>query len=422
MQKIFTTVLSSIRPSKGELENELQFSNGLVRHIRKYVPSSCQVVLTGSMAKRTFLRDKKDVDIFILFKPSVARQTLEHHVKTIMHKSFPSIGYQLSYAEHPYIRFHYKGRRIDLVPAYQISKASERISAVDRSVLHTKFVHQNLKKSNIGDVLLLKKFLVANSLYGAEIKTQGFSGYLCELMIIRYNGFSKLIRAASKWKQSLFIDLKNYHKTKKQIITAQDSFGEFVVIDPTDANRNVAAAVSQQSFRKFIALCKAFVKKPSTDFFFRTPETFDEIVSKLKTRNSVFVLYMPRPDIVDDVLWGQLNKLIKQLGKHLEEFKPKKIFADDTKHIVRIAIVLSIDKLPGDVLLEGPPLDMKKHVQMFRKSHKKAKFIKKNKKIYAKEKRSMVKAESTIRAFFRTFSNTDSHLAYPEEMILVEKN
>ncbi|MBU0532929.1 CCA tRNA nucleotidyltransferase [Candidatus Micrarchaeota archaeon] len=414
-KQFLNDVLSIIKPTSDELAKELHFANGLIKRIQANAPKNSEVVLTGSVAKCTFLRDQRDVDIFVLFDRSMQKEKLESTIKYILESTFPKIGYQVSYAEHPYVRFHFEGRRIDLVPAYKISKAAERISAVDRSVLHTKFVKKHLKAKQRDEVLLLKQFLKANSVYGAEIKIAGFSGYLCELLIIKYGTFMKLLQHASNWKEPIFIDLQNYYKKKRP-----PQFDFFTVIDPTDKNRNVAAAVSRDNFKKFTKLCKTFLKKPSKTAFLKKPETFEQKLSKTKGK-TIFTISMPRPDVVDDVLWGQLHRMMKQLNLHLKDFKPKKIFADDTRHIIRIAVVLSLSKLPSKMLIEGPPLKMKPHIKAFRNKHKRARFIKRKNKIYAEVNNPMTKPESAIQHFFKHFNKSKSHLAYPEEMFILER-
>jgi tRNA nucleotidyltransferase (CCA-adding enzyme) len=425
MQRVLSRVLPAIRPSAAELSQEIGFAQMLVAHISDNAPRGCQVVLTGSVAKRTFLRDKRDIDIFVLFARSVPREALEPYIKDIMAASFPGLGYQLSYAEHPYSRFHFEGRRIDLVPAYRITKAAERVSAVDRSVLHTAFVNSSLKRKQVDGVLLLKQFLRSNGIYGAEIKIEGFSGYLCELLTIKYGGFPALLKAAAKWKPAapagIFIDIKKYYKPSDAKGAVKRFGSQFVVIDPTDKNRNVAAAVSESNLRLFISLCKGFLKKPAEAFFFRKPITFDERAKRASKGKKLILLSMPRPDIVDDILWGQLHKMAGQLRGHLKEFEPKDIIEDDSRHLVRLAIILGRDALPKTMLVAGPPIEMKKHVEQFKKSHRKGKFIVKKKKIYAEVKRPIIKAEDAIHAFFRGFATTRSHLAYPEEMLVLER-
>lgn len=416
--ELLSDVLSAIKPSKAEAAAEMQNASVLLELISRRAPSGCDVVLTGSMAKGTFLKDAKDIDVFVLFDLATPKDKFEPAIRKIMGRAFPATGYQVSYAEHPYVRFHYNGRRVDLVPAYKITKSSERLSAVDRSVLHTKFVRRSMKARQTDEVLLLKQFLKANELYGAEIKIKGFSGYLCELLIIRYGTFRKLMREASKWRD-VFIDLGKHYPPRGRAAAKKRFASKFIVVDPTDSERNVSAAVSPANLGKFVSLCKRFVKKPSKNFFFRVPETFEQKVRKASKGAKLLMVSMPRPDVVDDVLWGQLHKLGRQLNDALKEFGPRKILYDDSRHVVRIAIVLKNEKLAPKMLVLGPPLKMKSHVEKFRKAHKRARFVKKKGKLYAEVKRPVTKAESALMQFFKKFSKTDSHLAYPEEMIII---
>jgi tRNA nucleotidyltransferase (CCA-adding enzyme) len=133
---------------------------------------------------------------------------------------------------------------------------------------------------------------------------------------------------------------------------------------------------------------------------------------------------MPRPDVVDDVLWGQVYKMTGQLSNHLMDFNPK-IIADDHKHLIRLGIIADKDKLPEKMVVEGPPAEMAEHVEQFKKSHKRAKFsIKKSgkgKKIYAEVKRPVTRLKNAISKFFKEFSKAPSHLACSEELVIIEK-
>jgi tRNA nucleotidyltransferase (CCA-adding enzyme) len=149
------------------------------------------------------------------------------------------------------------------------------------------------------------------------------------------------------------------------------------------------------------------------------PETFEQKVKKASRGKKVVMVSMPRPDVVDDVLWGQLHKLARQLNDAMADFSPGQILYDDSRHVVRIALILKTDKLPPKMLVMGPPLGMKTHIAKFRKSHGKARFVKKGGKLYAEVKRPLTKADAVVMQFFRHYSKTDSHLAYPEEMIVI---
>ena len=409
IRRILSNVLLKIRPDAVYSKNEMSFIKLLIIQITKNVPRSAKVVLTGSMAKGTFLKSDRDIDIFVLFPVKTPRQKFEPSLKKIMKKSFSGLHYSLSYAEHPYARFHYEGRRIDLVPAYNIKNASERLSAV----LHTKFVKGKISVSMRDDVLLLKQFLKSNLLYGAEIKIQGFSGYLCELLIIRHGSFLRLLRSASGWKLPVAFDLLN--KPTPAVFKKFNS--QFVFIDPTDSNRNVAAALSEENIRQFTALAKNFLKKPSENIFFRTPETINQKAIRLKKKFSVSLVTLPKPDVVDDVLWGQINSLISRLKQELSSFSPYGIFAAADDSSIRLLVATSIGKLPAKVEVCGPPLSMKSHLSKFKKAHTGARFMAKKGKIVAIEHQRQTRVEEQLKHVLGNILKNYSHLNYPVSKI-----
>jgi tRNA nucleotidyltransferase (CCA-adding enzyme) len=427
--RLFARVLEKIKPRPAELASERRFADKLVRMASRAAPKGCEAVLTGSVAKGTFLREARDIDIFILFPRSFPRDGLEGAVEGIVKRAFPEAHYRLSYAEHPYARFRVDGRRIDLVPAYKISKAEERISAVDRSVLHTRYVLRHMSATQKGGVLLLKKLLRANGLYGAEIKTEGFSGYLCELLVLKYKSFPGLLSESRAWKLPVLVDLEGYYgKSGKGAASGLSKrfASRLVVIDPTDKDRNVAAALSESNLRKFIALAKRLRKQPSESFFFREPETFGQRSSRLSLRAHVYIVTLPKPDVVDDVLWGQLRKLHSQLCARMKAdgFEPLAgdMLADDSNGMVRFAIALGQDILPQKMEIQGPPTAMEKHAVQFRRRHKGARFVQKKGRVFATIRRSVRRPEDSLRSFFSELREKGkSHLVCPPEKMRIEK-
>ena len=62
-------------------------------------------------------------------------EKFEALIRNATSRAFPGQRYVVSYAEHPYVRLHSQGRKIDIVPAYKIKKitgAADLKSAVDR--------------------------------------------------------------------------------------------------------------------------------------------------------------------------------------------------------------------------------------------------------------------------------------------------
>lgn len=417
--KIRPQVLSHIAPSKKELLFETAFAQNLSSLFSKHLPKNVIPSITGSVAKRTFVSGNNEVDLFLLFPKSTSKKDFESILISLLSKALPGVGYQLSYAEHPYLRFHYQNHRIDLVPAYKISDSSQMLSAVDRSILHTKFIRRSLPTRSIPDVLLLKKFLKANGLYGAEIKIQGFSGYLCELLIVYFGSFLKMVSFFATTKSPYVIDIaKFYSKEENSLLSKR--FGHFVVIDPTDRDRNVSAAISMENLAKFQSLCKKFLKNPSKEFFLSTPPSFEECISLDKSKFKTLIS-MPRPNVVADVLWGQIRKLMGQISSSLPEYKICSIFSDDSRHLIRIFVGSDLDSFGGKITVRGPPKKMPEHIKKFKLSHKSAKFTYKSGYIFAQKSVPSVSISGALHRFFENYSKTsNSHISYPPDLIVIE--
>lgn len=173
--------------------------------------------------------------------------------------------YEIAYAEHPYTRATVEGYALDLVPCYDIKDAGRIKSAVDRTPHHNRYIFKNLTPMLSSEVRLLKQFSKSIGVYGSDLRVEGFSGYLSELLIIRYRSFVNLFKEAGKWEAGkVFIDLEKHHKARPD--TKSKYPGQpLIVIDPVDRNRNVAAALSPANFEKFKESVGAFIKKnPAT--------------------------------------------------------------------------------------------------------------------------------------------------------------
>ena len=107
-----------------------------------------------------------------------------------------------------------------------------------------------------GEVRILKKFFLHIDVYGAEIAKEGFSGYVSEVLISYFGSFEKTIKKISELKKEQVIG-----KSTKKF----DS--PVVIIDPIDNNRNLGTAISMDNLGKFVLASRAFLKKPSKNFF-----------------------------------------------------------------------------------------------------------------------------------------------------------
>lgn len=363
---MYDKIFARIKPSAKEKEKVKKFVSNLIRVAKTVSGYDC--VIVGSIGKQTWLAGDHDVDLFIMFPPSVPREELEakglefgqHITKEMKGK------WRVKYAEHPYTHAIIQGYDVDVVPCYRIAKGEKIISAVDRSPLHMEYVLENLTQAMQDQVRLLKQFCKGVGIYGSDAKNLGFSGYICELLIMRYNSFENVISTAAKWEIPVIVDIEVQREQYQK-----DKFRDqpLIVIDPIDSSRNAAAIVSAQNLLKFMSSAKRFHTKPSQEFFFPKPKpplTSREIRAMQKRGTKFFAIIMPRTDVIDDVLYPQLRKTLHRIESHLKynEFLTLRSCEFVGKSCV-LVFELENWSLPEIKKMVGPPIFSHRHSQEF---------------------------------------------------------
>ena len=211
-------ILKKITPKKEEYAKIDALSCELEQKITK----ACQlegiisiVRVEGSVAKDTWLSENPDIDIFMRLPTSIPRKNLGDIGLRIAKKAAGKAKQLERFAEHPYLQIFIDGYRVDVVPCYDI-KLGEWQSATDRTPFHTDYIRKHLSKEMRGEVRLLKKFMQGIDVYGAEIMIGGFSGYLCELLIIEYGSFAATIRTFAQYNQRVEIDIEKFYAERKK--------------------------------------------------------------------------------------------------------------------------------------------------------------------------------------------------------------
>jgi tRNA nucleotidyltransferase (CCA-adding enzyme) len=346
-------VLSKILPK--EDENDLIFrvvekTQAKILALAKELGIDAEAILVGSVAKDTHLTDP-DVDIFVMFPPNTKREDLEHYGLEIGGKVLEDA--EKKYAEHPYLYGIIDGLNVEIVPCYKIEDPSEKMSAVDRTPFHTRYVIEHQKPEQKDQVRLLKQFLKGIGIYGAESEIEGFSGYLCELLILYYGDFNKLIDNVRNWKKGIVLI---FHEKEHEEF--KDSL---VVIDPVDPNRNVASALSEKNFATFIHACKEYSKEPKIEFFFPNPpipKSLSEIENTMKRRGTTVVgITFKSPSILPDILHSQLRKSVKAVEKLCDRSGFSLIDSDYfVNHETMLLLEFDIFTLPSAKQHRGPPV------------------------------------------------------------------
>lgn len=361
MSDILAMVLKRVKPTPSEIKFVEKVASEVVLRTNEAISKlgvSAKAMLVGSVARGTWLRQDPDIDVFILFDESLTREELEQKGMAVARAVAGTAGKE-KFAEHPYVTMKFRGLDVDLVPCFDVADPKRIKSAVDRSPHHQRYVKGRLTPQLADEVLLLKQFALGTGVYGAELKKQGFSGYLCELLILHYGSFRKLVEDASKWTPGEVIDPLSYYpdKSEPKVIFENQPL---VVVDPVDPSRNAAAAVSLQNFSTFVHACRDFLDEPSLKFFFPrrlkllTSNELDRILKRRGTR--LFCIVFRSPQVVPDVLFPQLRKTEKAIVTRMvqEGFEVLRsdVWADSNSAIL---VELTVSKLPGIRTRVGPP-------------------------------------------------------------------
>jgi len=269
----------------------------------KRLAVKAEPILVGSVAKGTYL-PHPDFDVFVQFPPETAREELE--------RNGLQIGQFLKnkkkmYAEHPYTRGTHMGFDVEIVPCFAVASGDQKMSAVDRTPHHNKYVLSKMRPEQRNEVRLLKAFMKGIGVYGAESKVQGFSGYLVELLVLKYGTFRDALKAVTNWQPGNVIAL--------DMLPARVFDEPLIVVDPVDGGRNVASAVSKEKMAVFIHAAAEYLEKPRVEFFFpneRSKQSRKKIIELLKMRGTTLMVTAIRaPKVTDDVLYPQVRKALR---------------------------------------------------------------------------------------------------------------
>lgn len=371
MNKIEKEVLERVTPS-ADYRKKLQI---IIKEIRDKLKKEVKdrdlpvkIELVGSTAKDTYLKDNLDIDFFLLFPTKFAKEDIAKNALSIGKKLLKNT--EESYAEHPYLRGYYKDFFVEVVPCYKIEKASQKLSAVDRTPLHTKYIKENIRESQKSEVLLFKQFLKGIGCYGAEAEIEGFSGYLCEILILKYGTFNKLTENAKNWKkgQKLALSEGNYQSFDTPL----------TFIDPVDVERNVASALSQEKFDLFVKACMEYLKKPSITFFFPNkikPWPLEKIKKEIQKESCLYTgVKLDKPDIIDENLYPQVRKAARSIWEVCERngftIYDTAFHIDKNGNSIYIIVKSKDETLSKTMEHMGPPTKLKKNASDFLKKWK----------------------------------------------------
>jgi tRNA nucleotidyltransferase (CCA-adding enzyme) len=340
--------------------------------------NAVEVVLVGSTARDTWLAGDRDVDLFVRFPSDLSREQLEEYGLDIGHAVLPD-GHE-EYAEHPYVTGAVEGFDVDLVPCFAVGNATAIRSAVDRTPFHTAYLAERIDADLAGEVRVCKQFLAGIGVYGSDLRTRGFSGYLTELLVLEYGGFRGFVAAAADWHPPVELDPADHGERETASPSRNDEVGStdlafenpLVVVDPTDPGRNVAAVCSAEAVARLQHYARELLADPREALFdpaTREPDPLDPaaVRERFEARGTTPVaVRFAAPDVVDDQLYPQLARsrdgVVGELERRGFDVLRSAAFADESAVLL---VELVVARLPAVERHEGPPVDVRDHAEGF---------------------------------------------------------
>ena len=360
-QQIIKEAVERCKP-KSSRTKELEYVSQLVKElINKSINtiSDSRIIdfsIGGSYAKGTWVADETDnidLDIFVKFDPTVDKHEFEDLGIKVGLSALSEYNPYLRYSEHPYVEAKIKDIRINVVPCYNVKEGHWK-SAADRSPFHATFMQEHLTDYMRDQVRILKRFLKSSSIYGSQLAVSGFSGYVTEILILKYGSFMNVIKYIATLDHERH--LVALHDFESHLIRYFDS--KIVIIDPIDARRNLGIAISPQSLGKFILTARSFLEDPSKDYFITTETKMDVAIIE-KIRSNLLIVEFTIGQRSPDILWGQLRRSLNALSKQLEKAAFNVLLntcITDEKKNAAFVFLIEFMTLPPFTLRKGPEI------------------------------------------------------------------
>ncbi len=387
--------------------------NSLVREITLKVSSeirkqklNAKVIVGGSVAKGTWLPGISDIDFFMIFnyeRFSDRSTEISDFAEKVLMKIFANL--RRLHGSRDYFSTNHKGYNFEFVPVLDISKRQQARNITDFSPLHIQYVAKNAKIKD--DVRLVKQFMKAAGVYGAESYIAGFSGHVADLLIAYCGTFERFVRNVASWQDKIIIDLSKKYKNKNeilQILNPSKKTGPLILIDPVEPERNAAAALGKEKFNLLRKACKAFLKKPSIEFFKEKHITVESLIAKKGKRTLIIFEATPpkdKPDIAGAIMKTIFERLQKSFAEN--DFKILEM-SWHFNTITRFWFYFDSKQLSAKKLHLGPPVKLaKEHILGFKKAWKNHKIAVKNGRYVVELKRKYLKPKDLAKMLAKEF-------------------
>lgn len=350
---------------------------------------NADVFVGGSFAKGTLLKiDKCDIDIFVRFDWKI--DDISFLLERIVNGVGKGRGLKIVkiHGSRDYFMIEKDKVIFEVIPVYRIRKPREARNVTDLSYFHVNYVKRKLKKNKLAnEIILTKRFCLGQRVYGAESYIQGFSGYALECLIIYYKSFLKMLRELVKVEDRVVLDPEKHYRNKEEVLFSLNESrlqSPIILVDPTWKERNVLAALSKETFKRFKDGAREFLKKPSRNFFEFIEINVGNLRRIAKSKKGEFVhlkIYTDKQG--GDIAGTKMKKFARFLENEIRKYFD--IFTHEFNYDGgQESDFYLVVKQKKKIVIYGPPLNMKEHAAAFMRRHKKA--FEKRGNLYAEEK------------------------------------
>jgi tRNA nucleotidyltransferase (CCA-adding enzyme) len=327
------------------------------------------VFVGGSFAKKTMIKSNNyDIDIFVRFhKDGEISDLLEDVLRE------NKLKYIRVHGSRDYFQIKSNEKiTLEIIPVLKIKSPKDAKNVTDLSYFHVNYVRRKADEKVAKEIKIAKQFLKASGVYGAESYIGGISGYGAECLIIYYKNFEKMAKAIVNSKNKILIDSEKKYKGKEMLLELNESKLEspIVLVDPTFKERNVLAALRQETFEILRESLQRMLNHPKKEMFEVKPNDLTALEKEAKKKNaSLFKLRLVSNKQEGDIAGTKMKKfsdfLIGELEYYFDVVNKKYVYSGtkDSEFFMLLKPKLEIIK-------KGPPLSLIEHAKAFRKEHK----------------------------------------------------
>lgn len=388
-------IIAKITPSKKECDNVNKAINNFFKKIKARLKDAVPE-LGGSMAKDTWLSGDHDIDVFVRFP---YKKYKNKDISKELQNRLKNIKYEVMHGSRDYLQIKQGKYLLELIPVLSIHHSSMHMNITDVSPLHARFVKRN--NHDPIQIRMLKAFLKANNLYGAESYIKGFSGYVAELLIIYYKNFPNLVKSASSWKSRTVIDMLEHYKNSQEVIVNmnKDKLNNLILVDPVQAERNAAAALSEEKYYEFINLCRNYLRNPKKEYF-ELKEFNLKKLKKLKKKNKLLIFLVSPLNGKPDVIGSKILKVFNYIKDKISKEGFKIVESNwQWKDSALLYYIVKNERLSNIIIHDGPYIKDIENVKKFNEKWKKIYYNKDR--VYVKLKRKYNTIDKFSKIFLR---------------------